>query len=869
MKRLRRVLLVLCLCLSVTAAHLLPVSASMEETGGAAHAVHTDSMAEEEKPGRNEAEEREEKEETKGDDNRTEVPDAGADLYPETEGEDGKRTEKTKEDTDNEKSDSEKSDGEKADSEKTGGQTDKEQAGSGTVTEEPDDSRPTEKSEEEKEAEKEAVLERTAGPDGVCFDIQSDIGRFLRSVDNGSSQQVNSVRFDKFYTEVGLGTSYNPQLAMGIKYIDHDNETPDADGKWRYVYCLNFNKSSPTGQLLTYKGGWTNRKIAYCLYYGAMFWKQPCRYPKYRTGDWQLDYFVTQVAVHVLNGEFTLSSAFGQIDDAAGATADEKALAKDRINKLVNDANDGGNYASFTGDGWFDASAQATFSITTPSDFAAVTDGYATGYSTPTFKTAYDLDMKEQITGFNVTTTNGVNVQKKDTKTYSDFRLFIKTAQYKSWQLTGKTVSTTVKATAPKWWGGGIYTAPSGSEYQDCVLWTYTTAGGSFTKTASFDKEIPKKTFTLNIQKKDAETGAGLTGAVFSLWAYDGSVYSKKLGTFTDKGGGKYSYTGIDYTKTKDGWFLIKEDKPPKDYHPEYVIYNNADKENYVKHGGREVKLTVDGFEWDGVPDGAIFKDNPVTPKADIAVKKTDADTGEILEGAGFQVREWDKTAKAYKKTAYRTLKYDTVAKRYVTEKPVERTDSNEGKFKVIETKLPNGYQCPWEKEIEITEKRIVTLNLEAVNYPERNLTIHKKIQVDEITWAHGNPTFLFSVNGVDIDGEEHSYHRIVEFTKDYVEKHQTDGYVTLGTTITGIPAGEYKVMEDTPVMRYILTDAVAGSGNVSVIKNDVEKINGFMKIQADVSADLRPADGNVTFENHKTHFDKVSHNSTVINVIK
>ena len=158
-----------------------------------------------------------------------------------------------------------------------------------------------------------------------------------------------------------------------------------------------------------------------------------------------------------------------------------------------------------------------------------------------------------------------------------------------------------------------------------------------------------------------------------------------------------------------------------------------------------------------------------------------------------------------------------------------------------------------------------MTLNLEAVNHPERTLTIHKKIQVDEITWAHGNPTFLFSVNGVDIEGKEHSYHRVVEFTEDYVREHQTGGYVTLSTTITGIPAGEYKIMEDTPVMRYVLTDAVAGSENVSVVKKDVEMINGFMKIQADVSADLRPADGNVTFENHKTHFDKVSHNSTVI----
>ena len=162
-----------------------------------------------------------------------------------------------------------------------------------------------------------------------------------------------------------------------------------------------------------------------------------------------------------------------------------------------------------------------------------------------------------------------------------------------------------------------------------------------------------------------------------------------------------------------------------------------------------------------------------------------------------------------------------------------------------------------------------MTLNLEAVNHPESTLTIHKKIQVDEITWTHGNPTFLFSVNGGDIEGKEHSYHRVVEFTEDYVREHQTGGYVTLSTTITGIPAGEYKIMEDTPVMRYVLTDAVAGSENVSVVKKDVEMINGFMKIQADVSADLRPADGNVTFENHKTHFDKVSHNSTVINVIK
>lgn len=547
------------------------------------------------------------------------------------------------------------------------GQTTKEKDGKEQIPEIPD--APEQMAGEDRdntEEDKEAVMEAIAGPDGPCFTIQSDKGRFQRSVDNGSRLQVNSVRYDKFYGDVGTGTYDEPQLGMGIKYIVHDDETPDADGKWRYVYCLNFKKSSPTGQDMTYQGGWTSRKIAYCLYYGAMFWEQSCRYPKYRTGDWQLDYFVTQTAIHVLNGEFSLSAAFRQIDRSSQAMANEKALAKDRINMLVNDANDGGNYASFTQDGWFDAGAQAAFSVTTPSDFAGAADGYATGYSTPTFRTAYDLDMKEQITSFNVSAPGGVSVQKKDKKTYSDFRLFIKAAQYKLWQLTGKTVSTTVKATAPRWWGGGIYTAPSGSEYQDCVMWTYTTAGGNFTKTASFDKKIPKKTFTLDIQKKDAETGAALTGAVFSLWAYDGTAYSKKLGTFSDKGGGKYSYTGIDYTKTRDGWFLIREDKAPKDYHPEYVLYNSADKENYQKYGGREIRLTADGFTFDGVPDATVFKDNPMHPKANIIIKKTDADTGELLEGAEFKVYEWESSANAYKQNALCTLKYDQGRKRYV-----------------------------------------------------------------------------------------------------------------------------------------------------------------------------------------------------------
>lgn len=716
---------------------------------------------------------------------------------------------------------------------------------------------------------KEEVMDLIAGPEGEIFEMETNpAAKYLRSADHSSSLPVTNERYDKFYTDVGTGSASYPQLGMGIKYIKNDNQTPDMDGKWRYVYCTEFKKSSPVDHVMNYTGSWANKKVSYAMYYGAMFWGEPCRWNGYSTGDWRLDYFVTQVAIHILNGEFTYNAAANAINDASGATATEKALAKDRINKLVNDANDGANYTSFTSDGWFDASASASFTITNPSNFSSVTGGYATGYSTPSLKTVYDMDMKEQITSLSVSAP-GSTVQKKDDKTYSAFRLYVSSSQYKNYQLSGKTITAKATVTAPKYWGGAIYSPSTNSTYQNIVLWSYTTAAGNFTKTASFSKSIPKKTFSLNIKKQDAETKAALKGATFSLWSYNGTSYNKKLGNFKDNGDGTYTYSGIDYTTTKDGWFLIKEDKAPAGYSNEYILENSADRTNYTKYGGREIQLTADGFTFDDVTNGNVFKDPPLTPKANIEVMKLDANTAASLKDAEFKVYEWDKTTQDYKKDALQTLSFVPYLDKYRTLTPVVKTDANEGKFKVVETKLPDGYKCPWSKEITVTESGTQTLSFEAPNYHVRNLTINKKIQVNEITWAHGNPTFLFTVQGEDINGVSHTYHRSVEFTEDYVTKHSTNGYVTLGTTIADIPAGNYKIYEEGSILRYILTDATAQTNNITVTKKNLETINGFVKIDADVSADLTAEDGEITFENHKTHYDKLSHNSIVVNTIK
>lgn len=68
-----------------------------------------------------------------------------------------------------------------------------------------------------------------------------------------------------------------------------------------------------------------------------------------------------------------------------------------------------------------------------------------------------------------------------------------------------------------------------------------------------------------NLQK-DQETQRTLKGALFSLWAYDGNGYSKKIGNFQDMQDGSYQIKNISYTQTKDGWFLIKEERAPENY---------------------------------------------------------------------------------------------------------------------------------------------------------------------------------------------------------------------------------------------------------------------------------------------------------------
>ncbi|MFI3249754.1 MAG: SpaA isopeptide-forming pilin-related protein, partial [Eubacteriales bacterium] len=119
----------------------------------------------------------------------------------------------------------------------------------------------------------------------------------------------------------------------------------------------------------------------------------------------------------------------------------------------------------------------------------------------------------------------------------------------------------------------------------------------------------------LTIKKVDSITGSALSGAQFTVWyAVNGSLEGdlRKIGTYTTNSSGEIELEGLDV-----GWYRIEETKAPSGYS---TNSNNV----------QDVFLKAD-------VDQTITFEN--TPLGALIIKKVDATTGEVLQGAKFRLR--------------------------------------------------------------------------------------------------------------------------------------------------------------------------------------------------------------------------------------
>lgn len=487
----------------------------------------------------------------------------------------------------------------------------------------------------------------------------------------------------------------------------------------------------------------------------------------------------------------------------------------------------------------------------------------------------------------------------------------------------------------------------------------HVTVTQNVTKTVTV-KEIPDLYGEVSIRKIIAGTELNLEGAVFTLytWSKSSNTYTNGVDLTYDADSKRYKSEVIRYTADNQGKFMVKETKNPNGFtgtfRKEFILRKFGQKElfEYTAEntpGPKRVEITkVDSvtktvledaeftiFPWNDVkgayeeigsllnynsddgryysetlnitdlnkgrykivetkiPEGHtgqfikeinVSEENPtlqfiaendpdVEIKRSFQIKKTDSETGEMLSGAEFTVYQYNTATGKYENTLGENAKvpYDEKSGLYRS-KDLVINSRNTGKFKVVETKAPDGYIGAWEKELVLTEEKAEPELFEAVNDRDRppvgEIIVVKKVKESDILWAHGNPVFTFVIEGLDAKGNSRKYENYVCFTPGAYTVDE-NGYASLQVTFKNVPAGQYQVYEKS-VLYYYLEDAIADTSNVTITKG-ASPAYGVQPRNIAYGTILLTAVNNrasITFVNKKARYDSYVHNDVIKNTI-
>nr|WP_288890576.1 SpaA isopeptide-forming pilin-related protein [uncultured Blautia sp.] len=615
---------------------------------------------------------------------------------------------------------------------------------------------------------------------------------------------------------LSLDDPYN----VSIKYVDSsDTGNPDMRGKWRLLYCVQYQHNAPEGQITWDGAGRVSPSIAYLMYWGCRYWGKESLWPNYRTGyGWKYDALATQYAIHIVNGEFSLNTLYNHLKGS------KKEQFYNIINKMVNDANHPPYYTPFA-DGWrsFDYTLSET-SVTWTAQAYNGKEGFITKWINQNLSDGI-TDCSEYITSKKGTADNGATVIWKDSGDASAFRIWIPKSQYLLLQEKGAKVTASISGEHSLYLAGWVYKS-NNSKYQMVTM--LEGGGGSAAHKKTVTAQIPKKAVScyIDLQKADKETGetkpqgnAEFSGAVYEVKNKAGTVVDK----MTTNTSGKATSVPL-----ATGTYTVKEITAPKGY--------ELDKKTYT------VTFTNTDLT-QSVYRKSVRSEEPVK-KGSVTLKKISSGSGKTLKGAVFYMY----TGKNQKVGEYTTDEEGCIIVK----------DLPWNSYFFIEQTAPDGYELSDKKiEFAINKESIgKTVELTAENTPRTvKIVLEKEINADEINFANGNPIFLFEVEGVDLEGNSHILHGITEFTKEYVEQEKNnDNKVRRTITFLELPAGTYTARE-MKVMRYSLKDITEISGGVRAL-DTVE----FDLIQNDA--------GHAVFINRKDEWQDWSDTSVCENII-
>lgn len=117
-----------------------------------------------------------------------------------------------------------------------------------------------------------------------------------------------------------------------FKYVTGHGQ--DIGGKTLAVYCVYNNREAPQDE--PYKpdtDGAFSKEITYCLYNGCRYKGKTAYNASYSTGNWKKDYYITQIAIHLINAAQGRESS---IEDQLNQSSDPEVYQL--VQKMMRDA---------------------------------------------------------------------------------------------------------------------------------------------------------------------------------------------------------------------------------------------------------------------------------------------------------------------------------------------------------------------------------------------------------------------------------------------------------------------------------------------------------------------------------------------------
>ena len=300
------------------------------------------------------------------------------------------------------------------------------------------------------------------------------------------------------------------------------------------------------------------------------------------------------------------------------------------------------------------------------------------------------------------------------------------------------------------------------------------------TSTVRF-KNYPKPSLTVN--KVDSITKDGIEGAKFHIIYASNNTFT---GEINDMGEYQTDENGqIKLYRLKDGWYKIMETQAPDDYKIDEIA-----KEIYIK-AGENKEITFDN-----------------TPLSGFVIKKVDAVSGKVLQGAKFRIRYLSGTSGTG----------GTVIGEYTTSAngTVVLNRLKAGTYVVEEIKAPDGYIINDAPEtVYITGKEQDVITVEFENYKDGGLII-QKLDSQTKQPLSGAEFKVTTSNGTVVDNYGGSVSSNGIYTTD------SSGQIH----ITGIEAGTTLVVTETKAPKGYVLETM--SKTVTINKSDTQTLTFY-----------------------------------------